>query len=206
MSRKTRAKPQRAAAKKPSGVRIIGGQWRGRRLPVSDVNGLRPTSDRLRETLFNWLQPVIHGASCLDLFAGSGVLSFEAMSRGASRACLIEQDRNALQVLRQTRDMLAAETVTVYRGDAVALCQHPPAFADAPYDLVFVDPPWSMPVQQNILNNLLKQRWLKPGALIYLEMPKNSELEYPLQLIEIKRKIVGEALAVLVRYKNNTDS
>lgn len=187
--------------RKTSGVRIISGKWRGRRLPVADVEGLRPSSDRLRETLFNWLQPMIDGANCLDLFAGTGALSFEALSRGASNATLIEQNRVALRGLHEARDMLAAENTELHHADAIKLTENTPTFAHAPYDLIFVDPPWSIFSQQTILRNISDNQWLKANALIYVEMPKNMELLPPPQLHEINRKTMGEALALLFCYK-----
>ncbi len=194
--RKTRAK-----AKSTPGVRIIGGQWRGRRLPVADVEGLRPSGDRLRETLFNWLQPVIHDTHCLDLFAGTGALGFEAISRGASCAVLVEQNNTALDGLLHARELLSADTVEVKHADAVVLCDQPPGFPCAPFDLVFIDPPWSHGSHNQILKQLLQHNWLKPGAFVYIEIPVRQEISSFSQLHEIKRKISGEALALLFCYK-----
>lgn len=206
MSRNTRPRDKKPKGKKPAGVRIIAGQWRGRRLPVADVEGLRPTGDRLRETLFNWLQPVIDGAHCLDLFAGTGALGFEALSRGAARAVLIEHNRSAMQGLQQARDLLEADMAELHFGDAAELCRHPPLFAAAPFDLVFVDPPWSFFDHRAVLRNLSDNQWLKPGAQIYAEMPIDKEFLPPVQLHEINRKIIGQAQALLFRYKKTQNS
>ncbi len=194
--RKTRAK-----AKKAAGIRIIGGRWRGRRLPVADVPGLRPTGDRLRETLFNWLQPSIHNAHCLDLFAGTGALGFEAVSRGAGPTVLVEQNAAAIRGLERSQTMLAADSVEICRADAVQLCSRPPAFSCAPFNLVFIDPPWSESSQQQIMQSLVENAWLAEDALIYIEMPVRQEFSPSLQLHEIKRKTAGEAMTLLFCYK-----
>lgn len=203
MSHKTRPRQQKRAKQnnKSTGVRIIGGQWRGRRLPVTDVDGLRPSSDRLRETLFNWLQPVIHGANCLDLFAGTGALSFEALSRGAGHAVLVERDRIAMHGLQQACEALSANNTQLYHGDALELTTSRPVLTSAPFDLVFIDPPWSIAVQSTVLQNLLANGWLKPNALIYVELPKNTDFLPPPQLHEIKGKTISGALALLFEYK-----
>ena len=122
----------------PGRLRIVGGEWRGRRLPVLDQPGLRPTPDRVRETLFNWLAPLITGARCLDLFAGSGALGFEAASRGAGRVVMIEKSANVVRVLRENRLLLDARQVEVIHADAGPWL----AGQAEPFDLVFLDPPF----------------------------------------------------------------
>lgn len=125
----------------PGAVRIISGHWRGTRLPVPDSPGLRPTSDRVRETLFNWLMPVLPGARVLDLFAGTGALGLEAASRGARHATLVEADPKLAQGLAEAvRRLRAQEQVTVHRGDALAFLRQN---AGEGYDIVFLDPPFS---------------------------------------------------------------
>ncbi len=125
----------------PGRVRIVGGRWRGTRLEVPDVAGLRPTSDRVRETLFNWLQPVLPGARVLDLFAGTGALGFEAVSRGAASAVLVERDLGLAAALGATAARLSGgEAVSVQRGDAVSMAAGLPA---ASIDIAFVDPPFA---------------------------------------------------------------
>src|SRR5690606_14330781 len=103
----------------PGQVRIVGGTWRGRKLPVADVEGLRPTPDRVRETLFNWLAPVIDGARCIDLFAGTGALGFEAASRGAAEVWLVERDPRAVQALREAGAKLGGDGISVVVADAI---------------------------------------------------------------------------------------
>lgn len=205
MNRNTRPRNKKPGSKKPAGVRIIGGQWRGRRLPVADVPGLRPTGDRLRETLFNWLQPVISGAHCVDMFAGTGALGLEAASRGAARTVLIERDNHALQALRNACELLKTDNVDLCRGDALAFSGKPPTLAAAPFDVAFIDPPWIAECHAQILRNLVENGWLRDGATVYMEMPKNAEILLSPQLHEINRKIIGEALALLFRYKKNDD-
>ncbi|MCW9078602.1 MAG: 16S rRNA (guanine(966)-N(2))-methyltransferase RsmD, partial [Gammaproteobacteria bacterium] len=119
-------------------VRIIGGRHRGRRLHFSPGRGLRPTPDRVRETLFNWLQADIRGARCLDLFAGSGALGLEALSRGAAFLCAVEQNRTAAQRLRDNITLLHEESAAeVVQGDALRVLKTPP---ERPFDIVFLDP------------------------------------------------------------------
>ncbi len=157
-------------------IRIIGGAWRGRKLIVPNINGLRPTPDRLRETLFNWLMPYIDGAACLDLFAGSGALGFESISRGAQHAVLIEQNLIAVQCLQQQLPQFQNAPIQIIQQDALKFLNQPPN----PFNLVFLDPPF----QQNLLNPsiaLLQKGWLAPHALIYVEIEKNGSFQIPSQ-------------------------
>ncbi len=151
-------------------VRIIGGRWRGTRLPVADAPGLRPTADRVRETLFNWLQPRLAGARVLDLFAGSGALGLESMSRGAREAVLVEADPQVATALRQVVEHLAAhDQVEVVRADAVAWLRVP---LHGRFDVVFVDPPFAATLWPAVL--ALLPPWLAPDALVYLEAPAGA--------------------------------
>ena len=148
-------------------VRIIAGHWRGTRLPVPDRPGLRPTSDRVRETLFNWLQPVLPGARVLDLFAGSGALGLEAASRGAARVQLVEADGPLAQALVDAAARLdAQERVAVRRGDALAFLRED---AGEPWDIAFLDPPFAAGLWPAVLE-LLPAR-LAAGAWLYVESP-----------------------------------
>jgi len=160
------ARPPQAA---PGKVRIISGRWRGTRLEVPGVEGLRPSPDRVRETLFNWLQGQVAGARCLDLFAGSGALGFEAASRGAAEVVMIERDARALQALRAARDRLAASTIDIVGGDALAWLARP---ADRAFDLVFVDPPFAAGLHQRALDAL--RPWLAPAAWVYAEIARDA--------------------------------
>lgn len=153
-------------AKKTGTVRIIAGQWRGRRLAVPDLPGLRPSGDRSRETLFNWLQPVLRGARCVDLFAGSGALGLEAASRGAACVTLVENSRAAAQALRASVVELGADHVEVFEAEAIAWLRGQPP---ASIDIVFVDPPFGSGLAEQALAALAAGGCLAPGALVYLE-------------------------------------
>lgn len=164
-------KPPRAPSGRPQPgvVRIIGGQWRGTRLPVADVAGLRPTADRVRETLFNWLQPRIIGARVLDLFAGSGALGLEAVSRGAREAVLVERDPGLEASLRQSVARLpGGERARVVRADALAWLRDTPA-QDERFDLVFLDPPFAHDLWAPVLAALPSR--LADDAWLYVEAP-----------------------------------
>lgn len=147
-------------------MRIIGGAWRRRRIAIPEGVDLRPTPDRVRETLFNWLGAIPSGAVCLDLFAGTGALGFEALSRGAARAVLVERDREAADALERVRDELKAPAEIVC-DDAMEYL----ARGGGPFDLVFVDPPYAEPVE-GVLDAL--RRWLRPAARIYLERERGD--------------------------------
>lgn len=146
-------------------VRLIGGRWRGSRLPVVDLAGLRPTADRVRETVFNWLQPKLPGARVLDLFAGSGALGFEAVSRGACQALLVERNPRQAQTLKAIAERLrAGPAVEVVCADALAWLRAP---LHGRFDLVFVDPPFMSGSGAAALAALAP--WLAPDAWLYLE-------------------------------------
>ena len=151
---------------RPGNIRIIGGRWRGTRLAVADAPGLRPTSDRVRETLFNWLMPMLPGARVLDLFAGSGALGLEAVSRGASGALLVERDPALAQSLRQACERLQAEAVQVIQADALQWLRVP---VHGRFDLVFLDPPFDAGLWREAL--ALLPPWLADDAWLYLESP-----------------------------------
>lgn len=152
-------------------VRIIGGRWRGRRLRFPQRAGLRPTGDRLRETLFNWLQPHWGGANCLDLFAGSGALGFEAASRGARRVTLIERDPEALHALHANRAaLLAGAEIEIIGADSLTWLTE--SAAGDPYDIAFVDPPFAAEHLAATLQLLDAGGQLAAGAWIYVETPR----------------------------------
>jgi 16S rRNA (guanine966-N2)-methyltransferase len=146
-------------------VRIIGGRHRGRRLAFPQLPGLRPTGDRIRETLFNWLQPALPGARCLDLFAGSGALGLEAASRGAGKVVLVERAGQAARQLQENVRLLGEPQVTVFRADALEWLTG----SVEPFDIVFLDPPFTSSLLEACCNELEKSGWLAPSALIYLE-------------------------------------
>ncbi|MFN3902860.1 16S rRNA (guanine(966)-N(2))-methyltransferase RsmD [Rehaibacterium terrae] len=160
----------KASGRQPPGkVRIIAGRWRNTRLPVPDRPGLRPTADRVRETLFNWLQPVLPGARVLDLFAGTGALGFEAGSRGAAEVVMVERDPELAASLRGTAARLKAGNVTVECADALAWLRRP---SPARFDLVFLDPPFAAGLWTQALDGLVP--WLAPGARVYVESPADD--------------------------------
>lgn len=146
-------------------VRIISGQWRRRSLPVPNVENLRPTPDRVRETLFNWLAGSIEGARCLDLYAGSGALGFEAASRGAARAVLVERDERAVDSMRRQAHALHADQIEVVHADVRRWLRGEATL----FDIVFVDPPYGSGDLGEICTLLEQGGWLAPGALVYLE-------------------------------------
>lgn len=171
-------------------VRIIAGQWRGRRICFPDGEGLRPTPDRVRETLFNWLQPVIAGARCLDLFAGSGALGFEALSRGAAQTTFVERDRQTCEQLRATAAMLAARSAQVECADALQWLR---AAAPSAFDIVFLDPPYASGCLPQVCESLAARGWLARGASIYLETPANAPLTFaPASWSLIRSKRAGQ--------------
>lgn len=158
---------QDKAASATSRVRIIAGQWRSRRIRFAAAPEVRPTPDRIRETLFNWLQTEVPGARCLDLFAGSGALGLEAASRGAREVTLVERDRRVVQSLETTVAELGATGVRVVEADAFAYLNGP--VPPAPYDLVFLDPPFAKGWLVELCTLLENRGWLAPHASIYLE-------------------------------------
>ena len=169
------------AVSKNCEVRIIGGNWRSRRIRFAGRPGLRPTPDRVRETLFNWLGQDLDGQECLDLFAGSGALGFEAASRGARRVLMVECDTAAVRALQTNRDVLAADAVEVVRADALEFLQH----HRARYDVVFLDPPFADDCWSQLL--ALLPKCLKPGALVYCERAEPLEAMPGWQIIKAGR-------------------
>ncbi|MEZ5558494.1 MAG: 16S rRNA (guanine(966)-N(2))-methyltransferase RsmD [Pseudomonadales bacterium] len=156
-------------------VRIIGGMWRGRKLSFTGPADLRPTLGRVRETLFNWLAADIGGARCLDLYAGSGALGFEALSRGAASATLVEQDRRAAAALRSNAQRLQAEGCRV-------LCMSAERFirsSDETWDIVFLDPPFDSDRLGPMLGALHARACLAAGGLVYFEASRRSVLTFP---------------------------
>jgi 16S rRNA (guanine966-N2)-methyltransferase len=150
----------------PNEVRIIAGQWRRSKLPVAEKPGLRPTPDRVRETLFNWLGADLTGWRCLDAFAGSGALGFEAASRGAASVTLLEADGQLVQSLAATASRLRADAIRVLRADALSWMASAPR---ASFDIVFVDPPFDAGLSEPALAWALPL--VVPGGLVYLEAP-----------------------------------
>ena len=159
----------------PSKVRIIAGRWRGRNIEFPNLQSLRPTPDRVRETLFNWLSPSIVGAKCLDLFAGSGALSFEALSRGAAYAILVDNNaRVCKQLKKQAQVLNANNTRIVHREAAEFIADNQDSF-----DIVFVDPPFNSKLAATFADMLLEYPMLSNNAIIYVEMPLSEKPKTP---------------------------
>lgn len=148
-------------------IRIIGGQYKRTKLQVADKPGLRPTPDRVRETLFNWLGQDLSGWRCLDAFAGTGALGFEAASRGAAQVLLVEQDAALVAQLKRVQAQLKADVVQVVRGDAVAALRHAPA---ASLELIFLDPPFDSALFEAVVQAAAPA--LSATGFLYLEAPK----------------------------------
>lgn len=174
-------------------VRIIGGKWKRRKLAVADVPGLRPTANRLRETLFNWLQFDIEGLRCLDLFAGTGALGLEALSRGAGHCTFVETDARALRTLRANIALLDAQAqADLLQTQALnALAAPGPA-----YDLVFIDPPFAAELWAPVLAALPPR--LNPGARVYLERPSRYSAPWARGWEVLRESRAGEALGALL--------
>ena len=169
-------------------LRIIGGRWRSRRLQVVASPHLRPTPDRVRETLFNWLQPWIEGAECLDLFAGSGALGLEALSRGARSAVLVEQDPQVITALRASVAALNADGAEVVAADCTDYLDRCPR----PFDIVFLDPPYRSGLLARCSAALDRHGWLRSGGLVYLEAPGAELPELPESWALLRSRRAGQ--------------
>ncbi len=170
-------------------LRIIGGIWRGRRLRFPPTPEIRPTPDRVRETLFNWVAPRVPGARCLDLFAGSGALGLEALSRGAAHVTFVERDPAAAREIRARLTEWGAHAATVEHADARAFLQRPPA---TPFDLVFLDPPFASTLLEETAARLERGGWLADGALVYVESPADAAPPVPAGWTPLRAKRAGE--------------
>jgi len=174
-------------------LRIIAGQWRSRKIRFPDLPQLRPTPDRVRETLFNWLMPVIDGARCLDLFAGSGALGLEALSRGAAEVVFVDRDPRVQAYLREALTQLRAEHADVVRADALDYLAGPPRG----FDVVFLDPPYQAGLLAPCCRALEAQAWLRAGAYLYIE----SASQTPMDCLPPSWQVVREKTAGQVSYR-----
>ena len=175
-------------------LRIIAGSWRGRKLSFLESEGLRPTTDRVRETLFNWLQMALPGSRCLDLFAGSGALGFEAASRGATRVVMVDSDSETVNTLRNNIDLLSATQTEVVCSDAITFLSN----CDQEFDIVFIDPPYRMDVIVQCCELLESKQCLSDRAKIYIECDASNDLSkdsngLPDNWQCLKRKTAGQA-------------
>jgi 16S rRNA (guanine966-N2)-methyltransferase len=180
-------------------IRIIAGQFRGRKLPVLMADGLRPTTDRVKETVFNWLMPYIQDANCLDCFAGSGGLGFEAISRGASAVTLVELNKLAAQQLKDNKALLKADNIQVIQQNALDFLHN----NQQSYSLVFIDPPFRKGLAQQTAQ-LLSEKGLTDDALIYVEMETDHNTQImPSHWQLLKEKVAGQVVYRL--YQNSAD-
>ena len=181
-------------------VRIIAGSWRGRKLAFTPVPGLRPTPDRVRETLFNWLDPVIRGRACLDLFAGSGALGIEAASRGAAEVVLVEKQPRVVEGLREQLALLGASQVKVVEEDVAHYLSGPPRT----FDIVFLDPPFRQGRLAECMHSLETRGWLAAEAWVYLEAEHGLVPDLPENWTLHRSKQAGQVDYHLARrVKNN---
>lgn len=189
---------QRGSTQSTKGeVRIIGGLWRGRKLPVLNSQGLRPTGDRVKETLFNWLMPYITDSRCLDCFAGSGSLGLEALSRQAKRVVFVELNKTVANQIVKNLQLLKCEQGEVVIQNSLDFLKqpkNPPHFEPTgkdKFDIVFIDPPFHFNLAQQTVFLLEQNDWLNPNALIYIETEKDNHLDIPANWLLLKEKITG---------------
>lgn len=176
-------------------IRIIGGHLRNSRIEVAEVPGLRPTPERVRETLFNWLAPGIQGARCLDLCAGTGALGIEALSRGAGSAWFVEPNVTAAKALRQNLERLKVTSPKVTAMDGQAFLRGAPQ----PMDIVFMDPPFSLDLWAPLARQLEQGGWLAAGAVVYIECPRTLSPELPPAWKMHRESMAGEVRFALYR-------
>jgi 16S rRNA (guanine966-N2)-methyltransferase len=169
-------------------LRIIGGRWRSRRLGFPERDGLRPTPDRVRETLFNWLAAYLPGARCLDAFAGSGALGLEALSRGAAEVVFVESDPGAVAALRANLAVLEAQHAGLVEADVLDWLRGPAR----PFDIVFLDPPYRSGLLAPACALLAERGWVAPGGLVYLETPEGVAPPLPPGWTLTRSKTAGQ--------------
>lgn len=168
---------QKSQQQQRSTVRIIGGDWRGRKLPVLNAQGLRPTADRIRETLFNWLANELPGARCLDLFAGSASLSFEALSRGAAHVTAVDHHAMAVQLMINAAEALGTDNLCAVHSSAEQWLQgYMKRQSKAQFDIIFLDPPFQAHLLEKTAIALEQSKCLAPNALIYIEQAAGPSL------------------------------
>lgn len=178
--------------------RIIAGQWRRRRLKFPELPGIRPSPDRVRETLFNWLRDALPGARCLDLFAGSGALGLEALSRGAARVLFVDREARVIEALRAHLALLRAEGGEVLQAEALAFLGGP---AQA-FDIVFLDPPFDSPLLAASLAVLAQDGWCTARGLIYMEHARAAPLAVPAGWERIREGHAGRVGFALAQRTN----
>ena len=194
MPRKNRDTPNRSSARPAADggrllLRIIGGEWRGRKLRFPPLAAIRPTPNRVRETAFNWLQGVVPGSRCLDLYAGSGALGLEALSRGAREVTFVDVEPAVVRYIVDTLRELGCDRGHAVRADARRFLEAP----GAPYDIIFLDPPFAEPVLDSVCQAIEAGGWLKAGGYVYLESPAAAgEPPLPAGWTLLRSKRAGE--------------
>ena len=169
----TRRSGQSDKQSRPGRLRIVAGKWRSRLLQIADDPALRPTAERVRETLFNWLAPQLAGARCLDLFAGTGALGLEALSRGAAEVVFVENSPRAVATLKQNVATLAATGASILTTDSMRYLRDIPAKR---FDVVFLDPPYAADMYDELCRLLHENAWCAAEARIFLEQPRDAEM------------------------------
>lgn len=181
-------------------LRIIGGIWRSRRVQFIDSPKIRPTPDRVREAVFNWLAAYIDGANCLDLFAGSGALGFEAKSRGADQVVLVEKDPRIVATLNQQKEILNAENLEIRNQHALSYLRD----VKQQFDIIFLDPPFASELLEQVLPVILEQQLLNAKGIIYVESASQLDLPDELKTLNCMReKVTGEVRHAL--YESNSN-
>ncbi|HGO5823887.1 16S rRNA (guanine(966)-N(2))-methyltransferase RsmD [Mannheimia glucosida] len=194
--KKNRNSPQ--SVQQMGEVRVIAGLWRGRKLPVLNAEGLRPTTDRVKETLFNWLMHDIAHSRCLDCFAGSGSLGIEALSRQAQAVVFLEKFANAANQLKKNLQALKSEQGSVIHTDTLAYLAQ--KNNGEPFDIVFIDPPFHQGFVPQVISLLAENNWLAPNAILYVETEKNHPpLELPQGWQILKEKTAGMVVSRLIQ-------
>lgn len=176
----------------PGKIRIIAGKWRGRKLDVIDSPGLRPTPDRIRETLFNWIQQEIVGARCLDLFAGTGMLAFEALSRGAAEVIMVESNPKLIESLKQHAETLGSENHTIQLADAMSWLKQ----GIKGFDIIFLDPPFGQGYIEKCCATIIEETLLNASGMVYIESEKHLTL--PEGWIIKKQTKAGKVQSMLI--------
>ena len=192
----TRRRQNRPRRRPLNQVRIIGGEWRSRRLEFPPEIGVRPSGDRIRETLFNWLSPWIHGSRCLDAFAGSGALGFEALSRGAREVTFLDSNERVCAALHRNSGTLQAPGVRILQTDTLQWLKQPP---EEPFDIIFLDPPFAENLHARCLAAIAGAGLCHEESLVYVESPADAALVVPAEWETVREKRTGNLDCRLVR-------
>lgn len=179
-------------------IKIISGRYRGRRIHFPTISDIRPTPNRVKETLFNWLNPVIRHAHCLDAFAGSGALGFEALSRGADQVVMIESHKHVVAHLKTIQTMLQCKGLTIIPNDAYKILHH----LHTAFDIIFLDPPFLNPQYEQLVSVIQSRNLLKQHGLLYIESPKALTLDNAYWQCK-KQKRAGNVFYSLWEYMND---